>query len=257
MSSSSKRSRAAAPAAEGKDDGSAGTPSATCNLPGCTKPKYQDTRVTGGRQHDYCGRTHAREAGACKIEPHGSCRTLCKLEGCEYPCYFDAETERVHDFCSRTCHALALKRGEWSKAGKSVRPEKGKGKGGGKRRKGDSGGLGGARQCGLPGCNRAVFSDPYTTRVFDYCNLDHAQRAKKRGLQRPEEDHIEREFLGGGDESSSQFRVAHLTRQHPKHTGVKEQVRRGPPAGIWGKVLWMEDNGSVRGGCKGVNRVWR
>ena len=178
--SSSKRSRAAAP--EGKDDGSAGT---TCNLPGCTKPKYKDTRVTGGRQHDYCGRTHAREAGACKIEPHGPCRTLCKLEGCEYQCYFDADTERVHDFCSRTCHALALKRGEWSKAGKSVRPEKG-GKGGGKRRKGDSGGLGGARQCGLPGCNRAVFSDPYTTRVFDYCNLTHAQKAKDRGLQRPE-----------------------------------------------------------------------
>ena len=37
-----------------------GTPHNRCSLPGCSAPRYVDPST--GSEHDFCGRTHAREA---------------------------------------------------------------------------------------------------------------------------------------------------------------------------------------------------
>ena len=85
---------------------------ARCALPGCHRPVHVDP-VTNV-EHDYCGRTHAKQAlGDGLADPHGCCHE-CKLNGCVEPVYFEQDTGRVHDFCCARHSELAIERGEWS-----------------------------------------------------------------------------------------------------------------------------------------------
>ena len=73
-----------------------------CGLPGCFRPAFVDpeTRIP----HDFCGRTHARQAqesqGRELPPPHGPCH-VCRLPGCEEPVYYDPTSDRVHEFCCK------------------------------------------------------------------------------------------------------------------------------------------------------------
>ena len=85
----------------------------TCGLSGCRKLVHVDPDT--GVEHDFCGRTHAKQAlGDDLQDPHGCCHQ-CKLHGCNESVFFDAHTGRVHDFCRNTHAELAISRGEWER----------------------------------------------------------------------------------------------------------------------------------------------
>ena len=110
----------------------------------------EDVDPESGVEHDFCGRTHAKQAlGDGLQEPHGCCHT-CKQV------HFETDTGRVHDFCYGTHAMLAINRGEWSLPLKRLQ------------------GQGGApcarsEQCSLNGCAAPPFRDPGTGVVHDNC----------------------------------------------------------------------------------------
>eukprot|EP01094_Clydonella_sp_ATCC50884_P021154 TRINITY_DN4583_c0_g1_i1.p1 TRINITY_DN4583_c0_g1~~TRINITY_DN4583_c0_g1_i1.p1 ORF type:complete len:479 (-),score=112.80 TRINITY_DN4583_c0_g1_i1:118-1554(-) len=122
-----------------------------CTLPGCSRPCYVADRVV----HDFCGRTHAKQAlrqGVIpKLDPpHGSCQQ-CALQGCSETVYFDASTSRVHDFCSWRHSRLAMERGEWPQGDTS-----------------------GSSECELPGCSDLCYKDPLTHEEMRFCGRSHS-----------------------------------------------------------------------------------
>lgn len=66
----------------------------------------------------------------------------CQLNGCNAEVYFDEDTNRVHDFCSRRHASMAMARGEWPHPGTQ-----------------------GSAVCQLPGCYQAVYRNPSTGEV--------------------------------------------------------------------------------------------
>ncbi|CAM9994410.1 unnamed protein product [Ectocarpus fasciculatus] len=105
-----------------------------CGLPGCTRPCYDDGLVV----HDYCGRTHAKQAASSGLVAGGrrsQTGTTCQLPGCSQPPFFDPVTNRTHDFCSKR-HAIT-----------------------------------GASKCKLRGCSKNVYRDPVTGLVSATCSV--------------------------------------------------------------------------------------
>ena len=72
----------------------------TCQLPGCSRPRYVDPRP--GVVSLYCSRNHLKKARA---EQHGG--GVCKLEGCQKPVYVEKKSGKVHDYCGKS-HARKM-----------------------------------------------------------------------------------------------------------------------------------------------------
>ena len=180
----------------------------TCLLPNCHKPVHVDP--VSGVEHDYCGRTHAKQAlGDALADPHGCCH-VCKLDGCEEPVHFEADSGRVHDFCCASHATLAIERGEWQ------RPLKGlQGRGAAPCSR--------SEQCALNGCAAPRYRDPATGVLHDYCGKSHALKAASQGLlpappADPTVDVRYRGNIGGGD-----YEISRLTPSHAKYSSVVVQ----------------------------------
>jgi hypothetical protein len=195
-----------------------------CALQGCTKDVFVDKRT--GIQHDYCGRTHAKQDGNNVSVPHGICHT-CKLDGCEKNVYYDEETGRVHDFCGLTHARMALKSGEWKVADK--RPQKklrnrgGSGSNSSSSSSSSSGGGGSStgRTCSLFGCSAPVWEDPTNNKKYDYCSRDHADVARERGELPSGDENIARSFAGSSNRGHWSLNL--LKNTHPKWAQVRHQ----------------------------------
>ena len=126
-----------------------------CGLPGCSRAVRDN--------HDYCGRTHAREALALNgrelKSPEARSRT-CALSGCGKRVYYDPSDDRLHDYCCRAHAQEALALGERRSA---------------LRFQGVEGPVG--HRCALSGCTAPRYVDPATGREFDYCGRRHAKLA--------------------------------------------------------------------------------
>lgn len=202
---------------------------ALCLLPSCNKPRHRDPQT--GIEHDFCGRTHAKEYarrnGQQLQRPHGICH-VCKLPGCDEEVYYDEEDERVHDFCCKS-HALqAIDDG--------LHPPSQKGNQLGSR-------LPVAQQCSLPGCTAPKFREPDTGELRDYCGRSHARLASQRGQQPPpaslgEPAHFGVTWKGRGAHFNCanncsngavcgmcepDYELATLTNAHPKYEQIKRQ----------------------------------
>ena len=221
---------------------------ALCRLPACNKPRHRDGAT--GIEHDFCGRSHAREFarrnGQELQPPHGSCH-VCKLPGCDEEIYYDAEEDRVHEFCCKT-HA-------WQAMHMGLHPASNKANQMGSR-------LSVAQQCALAGCTARKFVDPDTGEVRDYCGRSHARRAAQKGQQPPptalgEPEHYSVTWTGRGAHFNCanncaahagggvpggvcgmcepDYELATLTREHPKYEQIKHQfaaswdASAGPP----------------------------
>ena len=206
----------------------ASSSAALCCLPSCNKPKHRDPAT--GIEHDFCGRTHAKEYarrnGSVLPPPHGVCHT-CKLPGCNEEVYYDEAEERVHEFCCKS-HALqAINDG--------LHPPSQKGNQLGSR-------IPVSQQCALPGCTAPKFCDPDTGEVRDYCGRSHARLASQRGQQPPpaalgQPAHFGVTWKGrsahfncanncnGGVCGLCQpdYELATLTNAHPKYEQIKRQ----------------------------------
>ena len=99
--------------------------------------------------------------------PHGACHT-CQLPGCDEPVFFDATTERVHDFCCKTHAHQAMARDD------HPRPNKGR-----------QGHPNKDMQCVLHGCSAERFYDQETGYLHEYCGRTHARLAAERGMLAP------------------------------------------------------------------------
>ena len=183
----------------------------TCTLPGCTRPVHRDAAT--GIAHDYCGRTHAREAleaqGAALADPHGKCHT-CKLPGCGEPVYYDRATGRVHDFCCRSHAVEAVSRGI---VPPSNRPLQG-------RSSADN-------RCSLPGCSAPRYRDPSSGFEHDFCGRTHAREASAQGLlpagaagPNVPSAGVDRVWRG---RAGVAYALSVLTNAHPKYQGIKQQ----------------------------------
>jgi len=180
-----------------------------CELHGCHRPAFVDptTRI----QHDYCGRTHAREAMAHSGQdlqpPHGVCHT-CKLPGCDEPVYYDADTDRVHEYCCRSHAAEACDRGIQPA---SNRPLQGRGHP--------------AHRCSLQGCSAPRYVDA-TGYEHAYCGRTHAKMAEQRGQQPvdvSEAEHVS--YVWRGRAGEPPYTISVLQNAHPRYQGIKEQFR--------------------------------
>ena len=181
-----------------------------CNLPGCSLPVHFD--ANSNIEHDYCGRTHARQAiGSALQEPHGSCHE-CQLTGCSEPVYYDQAADRVHEYCCRTHAELALRQGE--------RPYSNKVKQGQ-----------GARgfTCSLPNCSAPRFFDQDRGIYLDFCGRTHAKKAEARGnLPVPAGALSEQvSHLYRGRPGMPSYQISVLTNAHPKYQSVKDQFASG------------------------------
>lgn len=182
---------------------------ARCALPGCHRPVHVDP--VSQVEHDYCGRTHAKEAlGATLADPHGCCHE-CKLDGCEEPVHFERDTGRVHDFCCASHAELAIERGEWSRPLKKLQ------------------GVGAApcareEQCSLNGCAAPRYRDPATGFLHDYCGKSHALKAKQQGLlPAPLADPtIDVRYIGNIPGAGT-YEISRLTPLHEKFGSVVKQ----------------------------------
>jgi hypothetical protein len=183
-----------------------------CSLPGCQKDVYYDFR--SGLQHDYCGRTHAKQGlsqqGQTLWEPHGCCHE-CKLTGCEETVAYEADTGRVHDFCCLTHAQEALHNGEWKHSDKKPRRKK-------RTREGHPTG---EATCTLFGCSAKVWEDPSNNQKYDYCSRSHADLAKQRGELPPSDTTVARSFQG--QSSLGLYSLNLLKNTHEKYVDVKHQ----------------------------------
>ena len=182
---------------------------ARCALPGCHRPVHVDP-VTDV-EHDYCGRTHAKQAlGDELADPHGCCHA-CKLNGCVEPVYFERDTGRVHDFCCARHSELAIERGEWTRPLKSLQ---GTGRAPAPRED----------QCSLNGCAAPRYRDPATGFLHDYCGKSHAVKAKQQGLlPAPLADPtIDVKYIGNIPNASN-YEISRLTPVHAKYSSVIKQ----------------------------------
>jgi len=180
-----------------------------CRLPGCHRPVHVD--AVSGVEHDYCGRTHAKQdLGDDVADPHGCCHT-CKLPGCEEPVYFERDTGRVHEFCCKSHSDLAIRRGDWAEPLKRLQ------------------GLGAApcareEQCSLNGCAAPRYRDPTTGLLHDYCGRSHAQKAKQQGLlPAPLADPTIDAKYEGNIPNAGAYTISRLTPQHEKYGSVIHQ----------------------------------
>ncbi|CAN0375556.1 unnamed protein product, partial [Ectocarpus sp. 12 AP-2014] len=206
-----------------------------CGLPGCTQPCYDDGLVV----HDYCGRTHARQAMSGGLVA-GARRPLtgstCKRPGCSQPRFFDSVTNRMHDFCSKR-HA--------------------------KEAMAHPGGGMGASKCTLKGCFKDVYRDLITGLESDYCSRGHQAHAIALGQgMGTVRSHVEQVFRGGTT-GATDFKLSVLSKSHPQYSSLCHQfiskwvkggvphVRRilevKVPADIYGKyVNYKQAKGNVR-----------
>jgi hypothetical protein len=111
-----------------------------------------------GREYDFCGRTHARQALAVR-------HTIrkCSTPHCSNDAWIDAQTGRSLLHCSSQ-HA------GW--AGLPV----------------------GASRCSLPGCTLSQFCHPDTREELSFCGEKHRLLAVARGLAAVTEPGVERVF---------------------------------------------------------------
>ena len=175
----------------------------TCQLPGCTRAAHIDAQT--GVEHDYCGRSHAREALGKVADPHGCCH-VCNLDGCDKLVHFEPDTSRVHDFCCSSHALMAQEEGEWPESLK--------------RRQGEGDGT---NQCALPGCSAPRFRDP-TGVLHDYCGRTHAIKAKDKGfVPGPAGDNTIHVVWDGNIPNCGKYTVAKLTKRHPKYANVVHQ----------------------------------
>ena len=182
-----------------------------CALPGCRRPVHVDE--VSGVQHDYCGRTHAKQALGDELgDPHGCCHE-CKLNGCVEQVYFDQDTGRVHDFCCSSHAQLAIDRGEWAKPLKRLQ------------------GVGAAPcarsdQCSLNGCAAPRYRDPTTGLLHDYCGRSHAFKAKQQGLlPAPLADPSIDAKYEGNIPGAGNYEISRLTPHHEKYGSVVHQFK--------------------------------
>ncbi|KAL6078972.1 TRUD domain-containing protein [Balamuthia mandrillaris] len=88
---------------------------------------------------------------------------VCSFPGCTKAVFVEPTTNRVHDYCGRT-HATAhgaLKAQPQAKTTTGVSTPSSSFA---------------TKVCGLPGCNKAVYVEPGTGKVHDYCGRTHAQK---------------------------------------------------------------------------------
>jgi len=181
-----------------------------CRLPGCSRPSFVDpaTKIP----HDFCGRTHAKEALAVEgLElppPHGLCHA-CRLPGCDAPVYFDAAAERVHEYCCRGHAEEALRRGLRPPSNKSQQIQ---------------GPAPPDRRCSLSGCSALRYVD-HAGHEHPFCGRTHAKLAEQRGQEAIDASGAELvSTVWRGRPGGPSYTISVLTNQHPKYQGVKDQV---------------------------------
>jgi hypothetical protein len=178
-----------------------------CEFAGCFRPVFVDpeTRIP----HDFCGRTHAREAerqsGRELAPPHGTCH-VCRLPECEEPVHYDAHTDRVHEYCCKSHAVEALYRGLRDPSLKGLQgrglPE---------------------HRCSLAGCSAPRFVDA-AGYEHAYCGRTHAKKAAQSGQEAvdiSEAQNVSAVWRGRPGEPA--YTISVLTNQHPKYQGIKEQ----------------------------------
>ena len=179
-----------------------------CEMAGCFRPVFIDP--TTKIPHDYCGRTHARQAARAKgVElpaPHGSCH-VCQLPGCDEPVFYEEETDRVHEYCCKSHAFEALQLG--------LRPPSNKGK---------QGQAPPDQRCSLAGCSAPRFIDPTNGFVHAYCGRSHAKKAEEQGQEAIDVSEApEVSAVWRGRAGEPPYTISVLTNQHPKYQGIKEQ----------------------------------
>ena len=178
-----------------------------CELPGCLRPVFVDptTRIP----HDFCGRTHARQAqeaeGKELLPPHGECHT-CRLPGCEEPVSFDVDTDRVHEYCCKSHAVEAMHHGLHPRSNKGLqgqaRPD---------------------HRCSLSGCSAPRYVD-HNGYEHPYCGRTHAKLAEQRGQEAVHVSEAEQvSAVWRGRPGGPPYAISVLTNQHPKYQGIKEQ----------------------------------
>jgi hypothetical protein len=120
--------------------------------------------------------------------------------------YYDDETGRVHDFCTRRHANEAIESGEWAQPGGYVG-------------RGDSS----QQKCALYGCSRPVWVDPTNNIEFDYCSRGHADKARAKGELPAADPGISRAFKGVGLRGVGTWSINLLNNTHPKYAQVKQQ----------------------------------
>jgi len=194
-----------------------------CALPGCTRPIFVGT---GEVQHDYCGRTHAREAleavGKQLPPPHGPCHA-CKLPGCDRPVFVE-KNGRVHEFCRREHAKEAMRLGLHPLPARDV-GSRGAGAAAGRARGGSEGsGAGGADKCSYPDCHKLRFVDPNSGLQHDFCGRTHASKAAEMGLEPvPPELSGKVSLVWRGRAKSAPYTLSLLTNSHEKFASVVAQ----------------------------------
>jgi len=207
-----------------------------CNIPGCQRLCY----VSGGVEHDYCGRTHANEVakrggGAPLASPHGRCH-VCQLPGCDEPVFYEPEIQRVHDFCSRDHADQAIARGIHPTSNRPTQSEPDV-----------------AMRCALLGCSARCYVEPATGHVHDYCGRTHAKAAQARGIVPPPTSHFQaagqgafnHTFGGRPGSDSEDYTISSLNKVHPGYTDIKAQFLQN----------W--DAAAKGGAAPTIQRIWQ
>eukprot|EP00322_Chrysochromulina_rotalis_P018346 CAMPEP_0115845830 /NCGR_PEP_ID=MMETSP0287-20121206/9555_1 /TAXON_ID=412157 /ORGANISM="Chrysochromulina rotalis, Strain UIO044" /LENGTH=392 /DNA_ID=CAMNT_0003299617 /DNA_START=27 /DNA_END=1205 /DNA_ORIENTATION=- len=178
-----------------------------CELRGCNRPVFVDplTKIP----HDFCGRTHAREAQAGQgLElppPHGQCH-VCRLPECGEQVYFDAATDRVHEYCCKFHADEALQRGLRTRSNRALQ-----------------GHAHPAHRCSLTGCSAPRYVDEHG-HEHPYCGRTHAKLAEQRGLEAVDASEAPQvSAVWRGRQGEPPYTISVLTNQHPKYQGIKDQ----------------------------------
>jgi len=182
-----------------------------CGFQGCKRPVHIESMT--GREHDYCGRTHAAAAqakqGKALRAPHGDCH-VCALPGCSRPIFFDPEIGRVHDFCGITHAQEAERQGLWPKSNRK------------RQGQGDEN-----NRCALPGCSAPRFVEIETGYMHDFCGRTHARQAQAKGMLGAKEACVEEgnqvDRVWAGRDGEPEYVISMLTKKHPRYQGIKAQ----------------------------------
>jgi hypothetical protein len=143
----------------------------------------------------------------------------CNLDGCSETVYFEEETGRVHDFCSRYHADMAIESDQWPSSNRK------------RQRDGQ-----GDDQCSLPGCTAPRFYCHNSNQYYAFCGRTHAQKGAQRGVicrTSSLEPHAAEVVFPAGTDGAT---VAMLRKSSTKHENVKLQFL----------AAWQGDKPSVR-----------